>query len=70
MYVRFSSVRCLQCDVSLIIFQDVYNMQLSNKPAEALAKKLVEGSHGAFELCAFASGGKKKVIVYRSHIKP
>ena len=36
---------------------DVYNMQLSNEPAEALAKKLIENSHGAFALCGFASGG-------------
>jgi hypothetical protein len=32
-------------------------MQLSNEPAEALAKKLVETSNGAFSLCGFASGG-------------
>jgi len=32
-------------------------MQLSNQPAEALAKKLVETSDGAFSLCGFASGG-------------
>ncbi|KAJ3503569.1 hypothetical protein NLJ89_g8371 [Agrocybe chaxingu] len=37
----------------------VYNMQLSNKPAEALAKKLVETSRGAFALCGFASGGSE-----------
>jgi len=36
---------------------DVYNMQLSNQPAEALAKKLVDTSGGAFKLCGFASGG-------------
>ena len=36
---------------------DVYNMQLSNQPAEALAKKLVDTSGGAFTLCGFASGG-------------
>lgn len=36
---------------------DVYNMQLSNEPAEALAKKLVDTSEGAFALCGFASGG-------------
>ena len=36
---------------------DVYNMQLSNQPAEALAKKLVDTSGGAFMLCGFASGG-------------
>lgn len=32
-------------------------MQLSNEPAEALAKKLIETSNGAFSLCGFASGG-------------
>ncbi|KAK7033165.1 RING-type domain-containing protein [Favolaschia claudopus] len=37
----------------------VYNMQLSNQPAEELAKLLTEGSNGAFELCGFASGGSE-----------
>ncbi|KAF5335986.1 hypothetical protein D9611_006308 [Ephemerocybe angulata] len=37
----------------------VYNMQLANKPAEALAKKLVDGSDGAFSLVGFASGGSE-----------
>ncbi|KAF9563918.1 PLP-dependent transferase [Agrocybe pediades] len=37
----------------------VYNMQLSNEPAEALAKKLVDTSRGAFALCGFASGGSE-----------
>ncbi|PPQ78386.1 hypothetical protein CVT25_011609 [Psilocybe cyanescens] len=37
----------------------VYNMQLSNEPAEALAKKLVDTSEGAFALCGFASGGSE-----------
>ncbi|KAF5362577.1 hypothetical protein D9756_002252 [Leucocoprinus leucothites] len=35
----------------------VYNMQLSNEPAEALAKYLVDGSDGAFESVGYASGG-------------
>lgn len=35
-------------------------MQLSNEPAEALAKKLVDTSDGAFALCGFASGGEVK----------
>ncbi|EKM81671.1 hypothetical protein AGABI1DRAFT_83140 [Agaricus bisporus var. burnettii JB137-S8] len=35
----------------------VYNMQLSNEPAEALAKKLVQSSNGAFEMVGYASGG-------------
>ncbi|KJA28189.1 hypothetical protein HYPSUDRAFT_34571 [Hypholoma sublateritium FD-334 SS-4] len=37
----------------------VYNMQLSNEPAEALAKKLIQTSNGAFALCGFASGGSE-----------
>ncbi|KAG9312850.1 hypothetical protein JVU11DRAFT_6281 [Chiua virens] len=37
----------------------VYNMQLSSKPAEELAKFLVHSSNGAFELVAFASGGSE-----------
>lgn len=38
---------------------DVYNMQLSNEPAEELAKLLVESGNGAFELCGFVSGGSE-----------
>ncbi|KAE9398555.1 hypothetical protein BT96DRAFT_957548 [Gymnopus androsaceus JB14] len=34
----------------------VYNMQLSNEPAEKLAEILIKSSNGAFELCGFASG--------------
>ncbi|KAG6853891.1 hypothetical protein C0991_000356 [Blastosporella zonata] len=37
----------------------VYNMQLSNQPAEALANKLVATSKGAFEMCGFVSGGSE-----------
>ncbi|KAJ6513202.1 PLP-dependent transferase [Mycena sanguinolenta] len=37
----------------------VYNMQLSNQPAEELAKFITENSNGAFELCGFASGGSE-----------
>jgi len=37
----------------------VYNMQLSSQPAEALAKKLVNTSRGAFTSCGFASGGSE-----------
>lgn len=32
-------------------------MQLSNEPAEELAKALVASGDGAFELCGFLSGG-------------
>jgi adenosylmethionine-8-amino-7-oxononanoate aminotransferase len=45
--------------------QDVYNMQLSNEPAEELAKVLVDSggkdSNGQniFELCGFVSGGSE-----------
>ncbi|KZT07265.1 uncharacterized protein LAESUDRAFT_736512 [Laetiporus sulphureus 93-53] len=35
----------------------VYNMQLSNQPAEELAKFIIDHSDGAFELCGFVSGG-------------
>lgn len=34
-------------------------MQLSNEPAEALAKQLVDSSDGAFELVGYASGGER-----------
>ncbi|KAJ7274348.1 pyridoxal phosphate-dependent transferase [Mycena haematopus] len=37
----------------------VYNMQLSNQPAEELAALITESSNGAFELCGFASGGSE-----------
>ncbi|KAJ7600918.1 PLP-dependent transferase [Mycena floridula] len=37
----------------------VYNMQLSNEPAEELAKFLIDQSEGAFELCGFVSGGSE-----------
>jgi len=37
----------------------VYNMQLSNEPAEALAKFLIESGKGAFELVGFVSGGSE-----------
>jgi len=34
----------------------VHNMQLSNQPAEELARTLVASGRGAFELCGFVSG--------------
>ncbi|KAF7336663.1 RING-type domain-containing protein [Mycena venus] len=37
----------------------VYNMQLSNQPAEELASLLTKTSNGAFELVGFASGGSE-----------
>lgn len=42
---------------NLYIAPDVYNMQLSNRPAEDLADVLVRSGNGAFELCFFVSGG-------------
>ncbi|KAK2463604.1 hypothetical protein APHAL10511_004355 [Amanita phalloides] len=36
-----------------------YNMQLSNEPAENLARSLVDSSNGAFELCVFVAGGSE-----------
>lgn len=38
---------------------DVYNMQLSNEPAEELAKILIDSGNGAFDLCGFVSGGSE-----------
>ncbi|KAH0582800.1 hypothetical protein H2248_010709 [Termitomyces sp. 'cryptogamus'] len=35
----------------------VYNMQLSNRPAESLANKLISTSKGAFSTCGFVCGG-------------
>ncbi|KIY45666.1 PLP-dependent transferase [Fistulina hepatica ATCC 64428] len=37
----------------------VYNMQMSNAPAEALAKRLIDISKGAFARCAFVCGGSE-----------
>lgn len=45
--------------ISLIHFEDVYNMQLSNEPAEELAKLLCDSSNGAFDLVGFVSGGSE-----------
>jgi len=44
---------------TLNICADVYNVQLSNEPAEELADYLVKTGHGAFALCGFVSGGKR-----------
>lgn len=41
-------------------------MQLSSNPAEELAKFLVDSSNGAFELVAFASGGKRNRRITRA----
>jgi E3 ubiquitin-protein ligase TRIP12 len=37
----------------------VYNMQLSNEPAEELARILINSGKGAFELCGFFAGGSE-----------
>ncbi|KAI0675855.1 PLP-dependent transferase [Trametes maxima] len=37
----------------------VYNMQLSNEPAEELAHNLIQSSKGAFDLVGFVSGGSE-----------
>ncbi|KAI0782799.1 PLP-dependent transferase [Abortiporus biennis] len=37
----------------------VYNMQLSNQPAEELAQLLINSSNGAFDLVGFVSGGSE-----------
>ncbi|THH12821.1 hypothetical protein EW146_g7335 [Bondarzewia mesenterica] len=39
----------------------VYNMQLSNEPAEELAKFIIDSSKGAFDLVGFVSGGSEAV---------
>lgn len=48
----------------LMTIEDVYNMQLSNQPAEELAEVLVASSNGAFESCGFVSGGESFVSSY------
>ncbi|KAI9459738.1 pyridoxal phosphate-dependent transferase [Russula earlei] len=37
----------------------VYNLQLSNEPAEELARMLVDSGKGAFEYCGFFAGGSE-----------
>lgn len=37
----------------------VYNVQLSNEPAEELANMLIESGKGAFELCGLVAGGSE-----------
>lgn len=45
------------CQLHVYNISDVYNVLLSNQPAEELARVLIAGSNGAFELCGFVSGG-------------
>ena len=48
----------------------MYNMQLSNEPAEELAQFLVGTGNNAFELCGFVSGGKSIIdLLCRSLIR-
>jgi hypothetical protein len=44
--------------IAIWFTKDVYNMQLSNEPAEELAELLVKTSKGAFDTVGFAAGGK------------
>lgn len=37
-------------------------MQLSNEPAEELAKLLIQTSNGAFDLVGFVSGGEEFLV--------
>ena len=46
------------CFTSSATRLDVYNMQLSNEPAEELARILIDSGKGAFELCGFFAGGE------------
>ena len=52
------NVAALSRLIPIRLITDVYNMQLSNEPAEELAKYLVSTGNNAFELCGFVSGGK------------
>ncbi|CAE6532490.1 unnamed protein product [Rhizoctonia solani] len=52
-------VKAVQEQVAKLAY--VYNAQLSNEPAEELAKILVETSNGAFEQVGFLSGGSEAV---------
>lgn len=50
-------IKAIQQQVSKVAY--VYSMQLSNEPAEELAKRLVETSNGAFSLVGYLSGGSE-----------
>ena len=47
----------VSCQLDSYDLPDVYNVQVSNQPAEELARMLIASSNGAFELCGFVSGG-------------
>ncbi|KAF8495067.1 pyridoxal phosphate-dependent transferase [Gautieria morchelliformis] len=50
-------VKAIQDQIETLAY--VYNMQLSNGPAERLAEELVASGNGAFELCGYVSGGSE-----------
>ncbi|THH00618.1 hypothetical protein EW026_g1950 [Hermanssonia centrifuga] len=50
-------VQAIKAQVDKVSY--VYNMQLSNEPAEELARLLVNSGGGGFELCGFVSGGSE-----------
>lgn len=43
---------------------DVYQVQLTNEPAEELAKILLDSGKGAFAQVGFVSGGKYNNILH------
>ena len=52
--------RGLESPPHLNASSDVYNMQLSNEPAEELAQLLIDESKGIFSMCAFLCGGNSR----------
>ncbi|KZV84309.1 PLP-dependent transferase [Exidia glandulosa HHB12029] len=50
-------VKAIQQQVGKLAY--VYSMQMSNEPAEELAKTIIESSNGAFELVGYLSGGSE-----------
>ncbi|KAF8515019.1 pyridoxal phosphate-dependent transferase [Hysterangium stoloniferum] len=50
-------IKAIQKQVETLSY--VYNVQLSNEPAEILAEELVATGKGVFELCGFVSGGSE-----------
>jgi FPC/CPF motif-containing protein YcgG len=57
---EFSRGRLLDGSRSFGFIEDVYNMQMSNEPAEELAQFLIDESKGAFSLCGFVCGGNPR----------
>ncbi|KDQ18214.1 hypothetical protein BOTBODRAFT_53000 [Botryobasidium botryosum FD-172 SS1] len=50
-------VKAVQEQVAKVAY--VYNVQLSNEPAEELSRYLVDSGHGAFAACGFVAGGSE-----------